>query len=247
MTNNNHPIAYPDLKGSDRVREECGRCVDGVYTGPSNASWNRQDGRGQRTFCFYCGGAGYVTVLVSSIRARETRERREAAERQAAAERYAAKVEAFWTEERVGIRNVATQAHIELRDGDPLRRELGVALEAIESLDEEAAPVLLAILDRIAERAAAKVATPEGRVDIEGVIVGLKYREPYAYGASGSWAAVIECDGFKLYGTLPSAISAAERGDRVAFTATVERSADDEAFGFYKRPTKARVIAQAAE
>jgi hypothetical protein len=53
MTNN----TYPDLKPTDRVGEECGRCVDGVYTGPSNASWN--NGNGNRTWCFYCGGAGY--------------------------------------------------------------------------------------------------------------------------------------------------------------------------------------------
>lgn len=35
----------------------------------------------------------------------------------------------------------------------------------------------------------------------------------------------------------------APRGHRVALTATIEASADDEAFGFFSRPTKARIVA----
>ena len=37
-----------------------------------------------------------------------------------------------------------------------------------------------------------------------------------------------------------------EIGDRIAFDAKIERSADDELFGFYSRPTKAAVVARAA-
>lgn len=37
----------------------------------------------------------------------------------------------------------------------------------------------------------------------------------------------------------------AGRGDRVAFTARIERSADDDLFGFYTRPTKGEIIARA--
>lgn len=33
------------------------------------------------------------------------------------------------------------------------------------------------------------------------------------------------------------------RGHRIALTATIEVSADDEAFGFFSRPTKARIVA----
>ncbi len=48
--------------------------------------------------------------------------------------------------------------------------------------------------------------------------------------------------GFVLWGTQPSALSEAEKGDRVTFTATVERSERDEFFGFFKRPTKTAII-----
>ena len=46
-----------------------------------------------------------------------------------------------------------------------------------------------------------------------------------------------------MWGTKPSEISTATRGDVVAFTATVSASDDDDSFGFYSRPTKAHIIA----
>ncbi|AWY06683.1 hypothetical protein SEA_ZETA1847_49 [Microbacterium phage Zeta1847] len=245
MTNTTASDIYPDLKGSDRVTVPCGRCGGtGVYSGPSNASWD--NGLGTTTWCFRCGGAKTETVLVSSLRAAERRRVKAAAEARAAAEAFAARAAAYWTPETKALRDEATELHIGMREGDPLRRSLGAALELIEALDETGPAAVRVELEAIAARDAAKVAAPEGRVELEGVIVGLKYREPYAYGAAGSWAAVIECDGFKVYGTLPSSISAAERGTRVAFTATLERSEDDASFAYYKRPTKARIL-EAAE
>lgn len=47
--------------------------------------------------------------------------------------------------------------------------------------------------------------------------------------------------GFVVWGTQPSSITVSV-GDRVEFTATVERSDRDECFGFYSRPSKAKVI-----
>lgn len=56
---------------------------------------------------------------------------------------------------------------------------------------------------------------------------------------------------FKLWGTVPRGLTTAERtrphgatlsGSLVAFSALVERSARDECFGFFKRPTKAEVL-----
>ena len=38
---------------------------------------------------------------------------------------------------------------------------------------------------------------------------------------------------------VPSSCSSVRRGDTIRFTATFERSRDDEAFGFFKRPTQA--------
>lgn len=50
--------------------------------------------------------------------------------------------------------------------------------------------------------------------------------------------------GFKVWGSVPSSISEAGTGDRVTFSATIEAS-DKEDFGFFKRPTKAQILAAA--
>ena len=48
--------------------------------------------------------------------------------------------------------------------------------------------------------------------------------------------------GYKLWGSVPSKISEAKKGDRVQFSAKVSRSDDDPSFGFIIRPTKAKII-----
>jgi hypothetical protein len=47
--------------------------------------------------------------------------------------------------------------------------------------------------------------------------------------------------GYKLWGSLPSKIYDAKKGDRVQFSAKVSRS-DDPSFGFINRPTKAKFL-----
>jgi hypothetical protein len=59
---------------------------------------------------------------------------------------------------------------------------------------------------------------------------------------------VLDDRGFKVWGTIPEALFGCRTLDdlvnlRVTFTAKVEQSDRDEAFGFYSRPTKAEVIA----
>ena len=54
---------------------------------------------------------------------------------------------------------------------------------------------------------------------------------------------LVQGEGWRVWGTKPSEISTAARGDVVAFTATVSASDDDDSFGFYSRPTKAHIIA----
>jgi hypothetical protein len=44
--------------------------------------------------------------------------------------------------------------------------------------------------------------------------------------------------GYKLWGTVPSAMPHPERGDRVSLEALVVPSKDDTKFGFYSRPSK---------
>jgi hypothetical protein len=106
--------------------------------------------------------------------------------------------------------------------------------------------------EREAERAAA-ADCPEGRIALTGVIVSTDLRES-AFGTT--WKMLFKSDdGFKLWGTVPTAlfgwdeefrpqVSAEEMsGKRVSFTAAVTPSSEDEKFGFFKRPTKAEWVA----
>lgn len=104
------------------------------------------------------------------------------------------------------------------------------------------------------EEQAAKLATApaltEGRVEIQGRIVSTKYQESH-YGVTLKMLVELE-DGNRVWGTMPAALEdaawkiAQDQGKNepnfreilVKFTATVERSKDDEHFGFYKRPSK---------
>jgi len=91
----------------------------------------------------------------------------------------------------------------------------------------------------------------EGRREITGTVVSTKWQNSM-YGETLKML-VREADGNKVWGTVPSSITDAGylvmssqddalKGKTVTFTAKVERSADDEHFGFFSRPTKASVI-----
>ena len=109
---------------------------------------------------------------------------------------------------------------------------------------------------RAAEREAERAAgadCPEGRIVLTGVIISTDLREN-AFG--DTWKMLFKSDdGFKLWGTVadalfcwdeecrPQVLAENMPGKRVTFTATVTPSADDEKFGFFKRPTKAEWVA----
>ena len=97
---------------------------------------------------------------------------------------------------------------------------------------------------RDAERAAApEPTTPlvEGRRIVEGEIVSTKWQDSLYGGALKML--VVEDDLNKVWGTVPRILDDEElKGARVRFQAQVERSRDDEHFGFFKRPTKAEVV-----
>lgn len=96
---------------------------------------------------------------------------------------------------------------------------------------------------------------PDGRIQVEGEVVSHKIQD----GMYGSTHKMLVCldDGNKVWGTVPTAIEDALyilddegftigknelKGQRVRFTATVERSRDDKHFGFYKRPVKPELV-----
>lgn len=120
-----------------------------------------------------------------------------------------------------------------------------------------------------AEVEAAKnyVAVPvtDKRVQVEGKVLGIKFVDGFAYNTEIIKMIVeVETDDgvYKLYGTMPGALvdailemrdeNAAEYEGlrqivnrvhpKVRFTCRIERSSDDEFFGFYKRPTKSEVV-----
>jgi hypothetical protein len=96
-----------------------------------------------------------------------------------------------------------------------------------------------------------------GKMDVEGTVVSTKWVESQ-YGSTKKMLVELD-DGRRLWGTVAASLETQElgddgeylgtallsKGDRVAFTATVEASQDDQTFGFFKRPTKARVLARA--
>jgi hypothetical protein len=85
----------------------------------------------------------------------------------------------------------------------------------------------------------------EGRIRVSGTILGFKEVEvpKYSYYSSGTaWKMILRDDrGFKLYGSMPSAVSMDDRGKHVSFNATVQKSKDNNYFGFFKRPVKIEV------
>lgn len=90
-----------------------------------------------------------------------------------------------------------------------------------------------------------------GRVIIVGKVVSTDVKDtPYG---SRCVMTVRDDRGFVVWGTEPSKIllpngqpcAFLSIGDRIEFTATVERSDRDECFGFFTRPTKAKVVALA--
>jgi len=77
-------------------------------------------------------------------------------------------------------------------------------------------------------------------VTVTGEITSMKLKET-AYGSR--WVMTVRDDrGFTVWGTVPSAITDADRGSRVTLTAQITASDSDASFGFYKRPRAAAVV-----
>ena len=84
---------------------------------------------------------------------------------------------------------------------------------------------------------------PTGRVEVIGTVLGTKVTET-RFGPVSKMLVQDE-RGFKVWGSIPSSLPN-PKGEEVRFTATLEASEDDPKFGFFKRPTKAQFINEAA-
>lgn len=95
---------------------------------------------------------------------------------------------------------------------------------------------------REAERAAAQPA-PEGRVAVRGKVLSIKTIES-PFGQARKMLVRAET-GFRVWLSIPSGADP-ERGDAIAFTATLTRAPDDPTMAFGKRPKLAAADAAAA-
>lgn len=84
------------------------------------------------------------------------------------------------------------------------------------------------------------VPCPTGRVSITGIVLNTKYVENDFTGYETLKMLVRDNRGFKVWGTMPRSLDA-NVGDSVTFTANLEASCKDPQFGFFKRPTKAKL------
>lgn len=220
----------------------CGRCGGKGYI--------RAFGHVHNGLCYECSGErGRRSTVEREERLARRRERDRARRaRKVEVERaeVAAKVAAYRAEHP----DVVQALHAHAEDHGVLS-DLAGALRRVGSLTEAQAALVLKVAAEVDAAAAAPVVpVPEGRMPIAGRVVSFKSVPGYAYNSYDLKVLVEDDRGWRVYGTAPRAIlrdgsgittvdSGARVGDRVAFTATLERSRDDAGFGFFKRPAKA--------
>ena len=85
---------------------------------------------------------------------------------------------------------------------------------------------------------------PEGRIVITGIVLAFKLQSSQF---GDTLKMLVQDDrGFRVWGSVPKSLDDAERESRITFTATVTASDRDAKFGFFKRPTKAAILEEAA-
>jgi len=94
--------------------------------------------------------------------------------------------------------------------------------------------------------AAEPVPVSDERMKISGEIVSIKPKSFYnGWKTVEIWKMLVKDErGFKVWGSVPK--GEWNVGDSLEFFARVEASKDDDRFGFYKRPTKVKMLTKAA-
>ena len=223
---------YPGRKGSERVWESCIRC--------HGEGWISWFGHVQGGICFECEGFKGSNVLISTVRARERRR----------VKRYNDSITKKAESEAKQAAWIAENAELVERMNSYLHNSfvLDIAAQAeTRPLSERQVAAVVRAMDKMDADKANAVECPEGRYVVTGEVVSTKWDDgPYG---STQKMLVKDDQGFKVYGSIPAALTAIDGvvttgsvvkpGERVTFTATVERSSRDADFGFFKRPTKA--------
>lgn len=209
--------------------------------------------------CFQCSGTGWVGTteerllnrFASQVR-RDRKEAREAPARaaaqaeaeakwQAAKAEAAAKVEAWKAENSELVSGLESAA----ADGVDFAAQMLDRINEGQDLTEGQ----LAAANRMIEDRRTAQPVQEGRGIVTGAVISAReHEESYGYQIRYSTKITVRDDrGFTVWGTLPSSLDDgreldAWRGQRVTFTATVTTSDRDETFGYFKRPTKAKLV-----
>jgi hypothetical protein len=89
--------------------------------------------------------------------------------------------------------------------------------------------------------AAAPVPETEARIAVIGTVLSIRAADDNDQ-FNRTRILIKHRDGYKLWGTLPAALSGVAVGADVQFSAKVKRSDKDTKFGFFSRPTKAKQV-----
>ena len=192
----------------------------------------------------------------SRVSALKGRASKKLAEIRAFAKKRAARSEKFWAENtdlRESLPAALETDHYISRDlkasfekwGSLSAKQVALAFKLVKDVAAEAAR-RAAREAKLAANPPSKVPATDERVTIKGTVVSLKWKTDF-YGETLKLLVESEA-GYRLYGTCPRALAEdddAVRGAVVEFAAKVERSKDDEFFGFFKRPTRASVLSPA--
>lgn len=132
-----------------------------------------------------------------------------------------------WGDFIVDVSSKCYNGPISSRQADSLARAVAGRLKYLAKKAEDAensSPCP----DGVKTRVAGEVLTVKWKSSMYGEVLKMLVRDD---------------QGFKVWGTVPKAVrDGLEKGDRVEFVASLERSGDDEAFGFFSRPTQAKVL-----
>lgn len=257
--------AYPELKATDRVKEECGKCMGtGSVEWGANVNGVIYTGKQARVIsrvCFDCNGLGYRMILVSSIRARETLAKKRAAEAAAKIAEAAARY-ATWKAENADLAEAVAEL---AKRGDHFAKDV----EGRVLSEAQASVIWRKVDERISAEAqkAAAEPVPTGRVEVTGEILSVKSQDSM-YGVNYKML-LVDDRGFKVYGNMPKALTEIFYGEwydgvvaagystrdygpdcwldtakhrKVTFVATLEPSNDDPKFGFFSRANKATTV-----
>lgn len=242
MTRTQRPADYT----TKNIWESCGKCG----AGRRGAGYIEIFSHVAGGVCFDCKGVGGKYVSQQQLDRREygRKYRARKAEEKAAAKR--AEVAAKEAEERAGfaawkVENadlVEFVSNARAGESGTLMWDMKFRIFTEErALTENQGKAVRRIMEQSAKDAAESAPVIEGRIAITGKVLSVKEH----FNAYGSALKILVKDdrGFKVWGTLPSAIAGQGCKDkRVTFTATVKVSDDDETFGFYSRPVKAELL-----